>query len=1151
MVLRTNQLCRRKFTATMWLCVWLAVLSRGTAGRAGDTLFAKAAAPLLRTYCADCHGDESAEAGLNLAALVQQPDFGARFRTWEKVLDKLAQRKMPPEGLPQPGNADRLAMAEAIQNGLHAYITEHAGDPGPVVMRRLTGAEYAWTIRDLSGLDLPLEQMLADDGVGGEGFANVGQVQFMQDSTLERYLDAARMVAAHAVIGSGPLDFAADPGQTGLELSAIRRIQEIYRRHGFRTGAGEGAEPFGLELYPRAFYVAWQYRHRGALGRGSATLAELAAAERISARFAEYVWGVLNEAGAAFPLSAIADGWRELPDPKRPGGALEDRVRAGCAELGESIREWQQVLAAPTEDEEEAAVLTGDALRVRAAHEFEADIDWSAGATTAEIEFSVTPASSDAGASIVVFRNPRVRFRSERRRRSDERPLKSVVSPRSREVLGFGRDVAGAKVGENDFALSTPATVSVTLEVPAGTRRAELHVAVELDLDHGAAAPVRCVISDGRNEGETVAESGGHSALLADPKSASYAVWKQGVLEFARRLPEVSHREPAPSDRDPIPPPFDNTYNGTERNLFHYRIKYHRDDTFLVEHILDDATRTRLDEAWTDLLSSFQYHDEWLLFVGEKYGLDVPEGGIAAVDRQWIAAVPDELREFATWLRESYASTQHALRNAEPGHVDDALRFAERAWRRPLTGEEQSRLRSFYAELRRAEDADGGGLGHADAVRAVLSRILVSPAFLYRVEPPGNVAGEAVAENGATPLVPLADWELASRLSYLLWSSVPDAELRAAAEAGRLREPEELARQARRMLRHPKARRFATEFFGQWFGFYRFDDYQGIDATRHPEFTGSLKAAMYDEAISFFEHIVREDRPFDEILFADYTFLNRELARHYGIEADGDHAPASRGDQPARTTRRAVSLANGTPAEPLALVAGVHRQRRGGLLRLGAVLTVTSAPLRTSPVKRGDWILRRVLGTPVPPPPPDAGSIPADDVLADGRTVRDRLEAHRRDASCVNCHSRMDPLGFALEHYDAVGRWREAYRDGTPIDAAGTLHDGTNISGPDGLHAYLRDQQPQFRRTLCSKLLGYALGRSEIASDRPLVRQMLARLDDGGGMSQLVVQVVTSRQFRYRRGSETSSATRPEQETGQQQAQPGNGGEDGQHDRER
>jgi hypothetical protein len=295
------------------------------------------------------------------------------------------------------------------------------------------------------------------------------------------------------------------------------------------------------------------------------------------------------------------------------------------------------------------------------------------------------------------------------------------------------------------------------------------------------------------------------------------------------------------------------------------------------------------------------------------------------------------------------------------------------------------------------------------------------------------------------------------------------------------------------MLRDSKARRLATEFFGQWFGFYRFDQYHGIDAARFPEFNETLRAAMYDEAVSFFEHIVREDRPVAEILFADYTFVNAALARHYGIDAADGHAD------------RAVRVTD------------VARKHRGGLLGLAAVHAVTSAPLRTSAVKRGDWILRRVLGTPVPPPPADAGSIPAEDVLADGLTVRQRFEAHRTRASCINCHSRFDPLGFAMENYDPIGRWRNTYRDGQPIDPSGTLNDGTEIRGVDGLREYLHREQSQFQRTLAVKLLGYALGRAEIASDRPLIEKMLATQEEGCRISDLVVPVVTSKQFCYRR----------------------------------
>jgi hypothetical protein len=342
-------------------------------------------------------------------------------------------------------------------------------------------------------------------------------------------------------------------------------------------------------------------------------------------------------------------------------------------------------------------------------------------------------------------------------------------------------------------------------------------------------------------------------------------------------------------------------------------------------------------------------------------------------------------------------------------------------------------------------------------------------------------------------LRPLTDWELASRLSYFLWSSLPDDELRRLAAAGQLRAPDQLAKQARRMLRDPRARRLATEFFGQWLGFYRFDQFRGVDPGRFPELDDSLRAAMYDEAISFFEHIVREDRPVREILFADYTFLNERLARHYGIDSGG------------------------VPVDRSVRVSNLADQGRGGLLGFAAVHAVTSAPLRTSAVKRGDWVLRRVLGTPVPSPPADAGSIPADDVLGDGLTVRKRLEAHRTDRSCVNCHARIDPLGFALEQFDPIGRRRDRYRDGQPIDLVGVLGDGTQIDGLDGLKAYLNHEQPQFERNLTTKLLGYALGRSELATDAALIDELLAELNQDDRLSNLVVRIVTSRQFGYRR----------------------------------
>ena len=380
-------------------------------------------------------------------------------------------------------------------------------------------------------------------------------------------------------------------------------------------------------------------------------------------------------------------------------------------------------------------------------------------------------------------------------------------------------------------------------------------------------------------------------------------------------------------------------------------------------------------------------------------------------------------------------------------------------------------------------------LDHDAAIRRCSRGSWSRPAFLYRVE--------TVARG---PERPLNGWEMASRMSFFLWSSIPDDELRRAAAAGELSDPAMLAKQVKRMTADPKARRLATEFFGQWLGFYHFDEYRGVDTGRFPEFTDEVKSAMYDEAISTFEYIVRQDRPVKEILYADYTFLNKPLAKFYGIEKEVE------------------------ATDRVEMVDGAKAFNRGGALRLGSVLTTTSAPLRTSPVKRGDWVLRRILGTPTPPPPADAGTIPADDKTFNGLTLRERLAEHKRNATCANCHLRIDPLGFPLEGFDAVGRRRQTYADGKAVDVTGEFADKTTIVGAEGLLKYLQSQDKQVMTTLSKKMIGYALGRTVRASDRPLIDEMAAAGGDAS-FSDLAVTIVTSRQFRNRVG-ETGAAAK-------------------------
>jgi hypothetical protein len=1035
---------------------------------------------VVSRFCVGCHGADETEAGVNFVSLLTGNSFAPEFRTWQNVATQLEQKQMPPADADQPTAAQRAHLIRWVRSRVNAAAQAHEGDPGHVVIRRLTSAEYGYAILDLTGIDIEVER------------TNTGIVQFTQDSTLERYLEAARQVADHAVVGTGPLTFFRDPGATGFELSAIDRILNIYRAHGFRTAAGEGGEAFGLEKYPQAFLTAWRYRHREKLEQSDATLASFAMEAGIDARFAEHIHRVLTQSNPSFPLSEISAAWQKLPEPVRGTTGTESAqvtdVEAQCKEIAKLLLDWQYRFGANTDAKEEAPVLRADLFDVQRTQLFEMNVNWPKDTKTAHLVLSVESANRNGSPdAVILWKNAQIQFRDYEKRLEDLKPLRDFLTPQTIASLKFGKHPRGGAAAPLDFVSVGTKPPAFELPIPQGATSARLMVTAELDVEHGEDCIVRCTIAqlEETDQGKSV------SGLLASPGSATFVAWKAGVLEFARLLPQMSQREPAPSDRDPIPAPIDATYNNPERNFFHTRIKYSRDDAFLVENILDDETRLQLDQAWADLLASFEFHDTWLQLLARKFDLQLDGRRMKNLDDDWIAALPAEAHDYLKTLKRDFEKTRSMLAAAESRHLPDILRFAARAWRRPLSTSENNELHAFYRSLRTDSKLD-----HRAAICAVIARVLVSPAFLYRAERATGEPATGTDEVAAQPEVsPLSQWELASRLSFFLWSSVPDAELRRAALAGELATPTQLAAQTQRMLRDPKSRRLSVEFFGQWFGFYRFEQYRGIDADQFPEFRDSLRKSMHAEAVEFFDFIVRYDRPVNEILFADYAFVNQELAAHYGLD---------------------VKTAESSQMQRVENAGQFHR---GGLLRLGAVLATTSAPRRTSPVRRGDWILRRVLGTPVPPPPADAGSIAADDVVADGLSIRQRLEAHRRDASCHNCHSRFDAFGFALENFDPLGRWRDQYRDQKPVETSGTLRDGQEVVGDQGLHRYLASQQSSFHRTLAGKLLGYALGRRESVGDLPLIKHLTERMQNEGGMSGLVERIVTSRQFRYHRTS--------------------------------
>ena len=402
--------------------------------------------------------------------------------------------------------------------------------------------------------------------------------------------------------------------------------------------------------------------------------------------------------------------------------------------------------------------------------------------------------------------------------------------------------------------------------------------------------------------------------------------------------------------------------------------------------------------------------------------------------------------------------------------------LARRAYRRPINEIDLSVLRDFYLAGREDGSFDTG-------IQRALEVILVDPEFLFRIErdPNGILAGAAY---------PISDLELASRLSFFLWSSVPDDELLDVAQSGRLRDEGVLEDQVDRMLADDRSRVLVTSFASQWLSLRRMRSVTP-DVKAFPAFDDNLRDDLVRETQLFVGSQLRDDRSVVDLLTADYTFVNERLARHYGI----DNVYGSR--------FRRVQW---------------NDDRRRGLLGQGSILTVTSHATRTSPVVRGKWVLENILGTPPPPPPPEVPPLPDRGSSGVVQSMRERMEEHRANPVCANCHSRMDPLGFALEHFDAVGKWRENGPSDTVIDPSGTLPDGTGFAGLPELREILFSRRHEFVTTVTEKLLTYALGRGLEYYDRPAIRAIVRdAASDDFRWSSLLAGVAQSLPFQMRR----------------------------------
>jgi hypothetical protein len=970
-----------------------------------------AAQELLAEYCHRCHNGQKHKGDLDLERFDSEAKVFAHYRVWTKVLEQIADGEMPPEDKDQPSPEERQELVDYINRALERAASANAGDPGHVVMRRLTNAEYDHAIRDLTGVDLRTSQYFPGDAGGGEGFSNTGAVLFVSPVHLQKYLGAARSIAEHASVlpGTGIAFSAGKVGNRSGKM-LVGAVEKTFRDWYRMMAAPLIPKDLKSQRIGDYLTACWTYRHRQHFGNKE--LDALAKEAGLNADFLTNWWSYLN---STTPKSRYLDldrlPFRALPgpDPKRPG-VIPDSVAKGIEQIRKNREGWYRSQRRQQDANAETAKTVKVATR---------GLD--------VVQLIVTDAGDGHTGDRIQWWDVTIKLKD-------------------------GKTVSARQCQEwhiNEANKALPGFVGK----PADTR------------------------IDGRSKAEWEHRRRQSQAFLDRAEKFSVRAPSVVALPVPWNAVEVSARQQLEWKR----PDADSAsyqallWAGPAPNPLPPNIPGH-----LIHWLRGSSASKRFWPHYGPMRTIFpDTHDRRLIEVELNVKRDFHQGVYYLSDAQLARYLSEPQQRQLQALREDWeAITEKKLDEARSAWWDDRVvaelqRLAAQAWRRPLSDEEGGYLRRQYS------DYCSQGETREAAARLVLTRILVSPHFLYRIEKRAPDDKEH----------PVSSPELATRLSFLLWASIPDQALIDAATSGKLSEKADIDAQVARMLRDPRTVGMATEFFGQWLRFHAFGSHKGVDPKAFPKFTDTLRLSMYKEAVHFCSHIIREDRPVLELVTADYSFLNEPLGWHYGV-------PELHGDRLVKTK--------------------VSNYHRGGLLGMGAILTSTAYPLRTSPVLRGNWLLEAVLGTPVPPPPQDVPPL-GNEPMANGLTVRQRLAKHRENPQCAGCHDRIDPLGFALENFDPIGRWRDNDPAGKPIDDKASLKGGVNFQGVAGLRDYLHSQQDQLLKHMCTKLVGYALGREVVITDQALIQQMVDNLKANEfRFSAAIRPLVHSRQFRNR-----------------------------------
>lgn len=1020
---------------------WILFTLSAVAGAATAADFEKEVRPILSEYCLKCHSTEKQKGDLDLERFTSMPEVKKHPDVWADVLEQLANKEMPPKEKPQLSTDQAQRLTDWAQATLDEIALASAGDPGPVVLRRLSNAEYLYSVRDLTGVaTLNPTKEFPVDGAAGEGFDNAGAALVMSSSLLGKYFDAAKEIASHAVPLPDGIRFSTASGSRDWTDEILANIRAFYARYS-ESGGATSVNLQGVKFdtnaggrLPVERYISVLLQDRDALRGGTTKIDDVARTNGVNAKYLALLWQALSDTRPSLLLDGIREKFRTASPSDAPAVTRE-------------VQAWQQYLwrffsVGHVGKKNRADGWQQPWTPLASQHELRLKPTAPADGSDITLYLAATHAGDGGEHDIARWENARL-----------------VVKNHPDTLL---RDIPGAL--PTNLEVKAPAVIEVKIPAAVLAKDAEFVVTASLPAESAPDASVQVRVLTARPDALPGLSPGETTIAMAK------GLWSDNNARAISSAPILV------KDGSPARQRFEAAF-ADFRALFPVALCYtkivpvdevvtltlfYREDGQLKRLMLDDKEAAALDRMW-----------EELRFVSESplKQVDVFEQLYQFATQDADPSAFEPLREP---IRQAAAAFQQQLVDAEPKQLQAVLDFAQRAWRRPLTEADQSKLRGLYQKLRAQE------LPHDAALRMTLARVLVSSAFLYR--------GELAAPG--TRQAPVNDWELATRLSYFLWSSAPDDELRSLAAAGRLHEPEVLAAQARRMTKDARVRRLATEFGCQWLHVRDLETLDEKSERLFPTFV-SLRGDMQEEVVRFFMDLFQENRPVMSLLDADYSFVNGPLARHYGMHLPGDDWQR---------------------------VDGLRGQGRGGILGFAATLAKQSGASRTSPILRGNWLTEVVLGDKLPRPPKGVPILP--DEAPAGLTERQLIERHSTDAKCAKCHQRMDPFGFALEGFDAIGRARSKDAAGLDIDTQAKLPDGTSFTGLDGLRGYLlASRRDAFLRQFCRKLVGYALGRAVQLSDKPLIDSMIARLkSDDYHVGDAIELIVRSPQFREVRG---------------------------------